>query len=99
MVLSPLSFSASIRRLKPSVISRSASAATGFSFTAASAMGNLPQLFLKSIQIVGVFLDVLGEAERVIADQVLGTLGVARFERLDDVHVVTDRPLDSIFFA
>ena len=47
----------------------------GFSFTAASAMGI--SLILRvdrahSVQIVGVFRDVLGEAERVIAHQLLG---------------------------
>src|SRR5690242_7164994 len=43
MVSRPLSLSASMRRLKPSVSSCSAPAASmPFSFTAASAMGNLP---------------------------------------------------------
>src|SRR5215208_4479939 len=42
MVVSPLSLSASMMRLKPSVSSRSSSAAlAGFSFTAASAIASL----------------------------------------------------------
>src|SRR5688572_22147019 len=83
-------------RLKPSV--SSCSAAAGFSLTAASAMGG--SLYSsQSIQIVGVFLDVLGEAERVIANQLLGARGVARFERLDDVHVIADRFLDPVLLG
>ena len=42
---------------------------------------------------------MLGKAERVIAHEVRGALGVARFQRLDDVHVIADRPLDAVFLA
>src|SRR5215216_6185371 len=101
MVLRPLSLSASMTRWKPSVSSCCASAAfaAGFSFTAASAMGILPEPFSKSIQIVRVFFNVLGEAERMIANEILGTLGVARFKGLDDIHMVADRSLDAVLLA
>src|SRR3984893_17368187 len=113
-------------RLKPSVSSRSSSAApAGFSFTAASAMslslvsrhcrprpGNPPSLRRSMdarfkpahddcllVQIIRVFLHVLGEAERVVAYEILGALGVARFERLDDVDMIADRAVDAILLA
>ena len=44
-------------------------------------------------------LDVVGQIERVVADQALGELGVAGLERLDDVHVVDDRALGAIVLA
>src|SRR6187551_41479 len=49
-----------------------------------------------SVQIIRVFRHVLGEAERMISDEILGARGVAGFERLDDVHVVADRFLDAV---
>src|SRR5579859_6071954 len=102
----PLSLSASIRRWNPSVSSRSTSGVVALMLcTAASAMGALPEPLLPSfcpfpsIQIVGVFGDVLGEAERVIAHQGLGAQRVARFQRFDDVHVVADRAVGAILLA
>src|SRR4051794_11479095 len=117
-------------RLKPSVSSRSSSAA-GFSLIAASAMslslvsrsphtrslcsrplpvGEKPAAegrrvrgvnssSLGSIQIIRVFSHMLGQAERVVADEILGTLGVARFERLDDVDVIADRAVHAVLLA
>ena len=49
--------------------------------------------------MVGVPGDMLGEPQRVIADQILGAFGVARLERLDDVHVIADRPVGPIVVA
>jgi hypothetical protein len=40
---------------------------------------------VRSVQIVGVLLNVLGEAERVITNEFLGARGIARFKGLDDV--------------
>src|SRR5580704_6646758 len=97
MVLMPLSLSASMIRWKPSVISCSASAAAGIDFTAASAMGLSSRSH--SVQIVGVFLNVLGKAERMIAHQFLGAHSVARFQRFDNVHVIADRTIDAILLA
>src|SRR5262245_34047385 len=86
-------------RWKPSVSSRSSSAA-GFCLTAASAMGVLPGfLALRSVQIISVTLDVLGKAERVRANELLGARGVARLESLDDVHVVADRAVGAVLLA
>src|ERR1051326_4434360 len=91
MVLIPLSLSASMTRGKPSVNSRSVSAA-GFSWVAVWAMGLPSGLFaVPSVEIIGMPGDVFGEPKRMLAHQVLGALGVARLERLDDVHVVADR--------
>src|SRR5260370_11369175 len=99
----PLSLSASMTRWKPSVSSRSASCAAvsaGLGFTAASAMGNPPsKLFSVSVQIGGAFLDVLGQAEGVVAHEVLGALGVARLERLDDAQIVADRAFAAVPLA
>src|ERR1700752_345119 len=102
----PLSLSASIRRENPSVSSRSASGVLALMpCTAASAMGVLPDCFLpslcpfSSIQIVGVFGDVLGEAERVIAYQSFGAQRVARLQRFDDVHVIADRAVGAVLLA
>src|SRR5215471_18879809 len=90
-------------RWKPSVSSRSASCAAvsaGLGFTAASAMGNPPsKLFSVSVQIIGVFLDVLGQPECVVAHEVLGALGVARLERLDDAQMVADRAVGAVLLA
>ena len=54
---------------------------------------------MRSIQIIRVFRDVLGKAERVIAHQLLGARGVARLQRLDDVHVVADRAVGAVLLA
>src|ERR1700674_846367 len=102
MVVRPLSLSASMTRWKPSVSSRSGSVAvSGLAvLTAASAMGRLPRFYAScSIEMIGVAGDVLGEAERVIAHQILVALGVARLDRLDDVHMVADRPIGTVFLA
>src|SRR5712675_889190 len=110
MVLMPLSLSASMTRWKPSVISRSASPA-GFRCTAASDIvlsrnfglrvcvarcQPIPEL---SVQVVGVFSHVLGKTKRVRAHQLLGARGVARLQRLDDVHVIVDRAVGAILLA
>src|SRR5689334_22778428 len=90
----PLSFIASMTRLKPSV--SSSVSASGFLSAAVSAMASSRA---NSIEIVGVLGDVLGQAERVLAHQVLGTLGVARLEGLNDVHVIADRAVGAILLA
>src|SRR5258708_13670463 len=105
----PLSLSASMTRWKPSVSSCSASAAfvvSRFSFTTASAMGVSLKMVVSCVQsnsclvqVVRVFRDMVGQAERVGAHQVLRTRGIARFERLDDVHVVADRAIRAILLA
>ncbi len=43
-----------------------------------------------------MLLDVLREAERVVADEALGRVRVAGFQRLDDRHVILDRALRPI---
>src|SRR5437762_11915553 len=95
-------------RLKPSVSSCCASA--GFAMVAAPGIvvsrnrykraRFLPRgvVEVRLVQVIGVLLNVLGEAKRVIADEFLGTRGVACFEGLDDVHVIADRFLDAVFF-
>src|SRR5215207_3564142 len=90
----PFSFIASMTRLKPSVRSWVSSTV---SLNAASAMSSsrIPLL----VQIIGVLGDVLGEPERMLAHQVLGALGIARLERLDDVHVIADRAVDAVVLA
>src|SRR5271170_456703 len=101
MVVSPLSLSASMRRWKPSVSSRSgagASVPAGFDvLTAASAMGGLPDVVL--VEIIGVPGDVVGEPQRMVAHELLGARGVARLDRLDDVHMVADRAVDAVLLA
>src|SRR4051812_9657107 len=110
MVSMPLSLSASMMRWKPSVISRSASPA-GFSCTAASdivlsrkfgsrafAM-RCPPIPERSVQVVGVFRHVLGQTKRMRAHQFLGAGGVARLQRLDDVHVIVDGAVGAILLA
>src|ERR1700722_16231836 len=101
MVGSPLSLSASMTRWKPSVSSRSgagASVPAGFDvLTAASAMGGLPDVFL--VEVIGMPGDVIGEPERMVAHELLGTRSIARFDRLDDVHMVADRAVDAVFLA
>ncbi len=42
---------------------------------------------------------MLGQAERMLAHQVLGAFGVARLEGLDDVHVIADRAFDAVVLA
>src|SRR5579871_2335193 len=90
----PFSFMASMMRLKPSV--SSSLSASAFLSVAASAMAFSPE---KSVQIVDVLGDVRGEAERMLAHQVLGPLGVARLDRLDDVHVIVDRAVGAVVLA
>src|SRR5215471_20042549 len=110
MVLMPLSLSASMMRWKPSVISRSASP-EGFNCTAASDIVlsrdpcvarlaralAVPSWF--SVQVVGVFRHVLGEAEHMVAHQRRGARGVARLERLDDVQMIVDRAFGPVALA
>src|SRR6185369_444799 len=92
MVSMPFSFIASMMRLKPSVSSCSSA---GFASAAASAMVSSR----KSVQIIDVPGDMLGQAERMLADQVFGALGVACLERLDDVHVIVDRAVGPVVLA
>src|SRR5580658_7221008 len=97
----------------PSVFSGAACATSTLrcSFAAASAMKALPETAFfcarallrsaqtsSSVEIVHVFGDVLGKAERVIAHQNLGAAGVARFQRLDNLGVVADRAIGAIPF-
>src|SRR5271155_5582018 len=90
-------------RWKPSVSSRSAAGAfastlAGFAvLVAASAMGDLPDVDF--VEIIGVPRDVIGEPQRVIANELLGAGSVARLESLDDVHVVADRAVDAVLLA
>src|SRR5262245_43563387 len=90
----PFSLIASMMRWNPSV--RSSVSASGFLSAAASAMASSGE---NSVEIVDVLGDVLGQAERMLADDVLGALGVARLERLDDVHVISDRAVGAILLA
>src|SRR6478609_4641522 len=62
-------------------------------------MGISLEIFSVSVQIVGVFLDVLGEAERVVAHECLGPLRIAPLERLDDRHMVADRAIGPVLLA
>src|SRR6266849_3919671 len=93
----PLSLRASMTSWKPSVSSRSASAAV---FTAASAMANLPEVIpvvvVALVEIVGMTGHVLGKPQGMIANESLSPLRVARFDSLDDVHVVADRTIGAI---
>jgi hypothetical protein len=43
-----------------------------------------------SVQIIGVFGDVISETERMVAHQCLGAARVARFQRFDDMHVIAN---------
>src|SRR6516225_9593151 len=52
-----------------------------------------------SVQMIGVARGMLGKAERVLAHQSLGPLGLAPFEGLDDVHMVADRPIGAVVLA
>ena len=54
---------------------------------------------LDSIQVVDVLGDMRGKSQRMLAHQVLGALGVARLEGLDDVHVFADRQVDIVFLG
>src|SRR5690242_15479693 len=94
MVRMPFSFMASMMRLKPSV--SSSLSVSGFLSVAASAMAFSPE---KSVQIVDVLGDVLGEAERMLAHQILRALRLARLEGLDDGHVVVDRAVGAVVLA
>src|SRR5262249_13205298 len=52
-----------------------------------------------SIQVVDRALRVVGEVQRVVADEAVGDLAVAGLERFDDVHVVDDRALGPVVVA
>src|ERR1700757_4612069 len=52
-----------------------------------------------SVQMIGVARDMLGKAERVLAHQGLGPLGLTPFEGLDDVRMVADRPIGAVVLA
>src|SRR5262245_61578312 len=113
----PLSLSASMRRWKPSVSSRSPAAAaaplcagTAISLPPGRSLllSPCPPLDLSrhdypakistgaadqsSIQI-HVAIDVLAQPQRVLAYKTLGSLGVARLERRNDLLVAANRPL------
>src|SRR5262245_42104622 len=106
----PLSLSASMMRWKPSVISRSVSPA-GFSCTAASDIVLSRKFWVahfgarcqpipeRSVQVIGVFRHVLGQAKRVRAYQLFGAGSFARLQRLDDVHVIVDRTVGAILLT
>ena len=49
-----------------------------------------------SVQIVGISCHVLGKAERMVTHQFFGAIGVARFQRFDDVHVIADRAIGAV---
>src|SRR6185312_11162322 len=49
-----------------------------------------------SVQIICSPRYVVSQAESVVAYQLLGSRGVAGFQRLDDGHVVADRALEAI---
>src|SRR5687767_13488435 len=74
----------------------SAGALCSTTFTARSAiLSSLrgPSRPLRSIQMNAVRLHMRGEVERVLPDQALGAVDVARLQRLDDGHVILDRAL------
>ena len=54
---------------------------------------------MSSVEIIGKFGDVIGKTERMIAHQGLGARGLARFERLNDMHVIADRAVGAVFLA
>jgi len=46
----------------------------------------------RSVEEIAVLFDMRREAQRMLAHEALGELCVAALERLDDVHVLDDRP-------
>src|SRR4051795_9104291 len=100
----PLSFSASMTRWKPSVSSCVSSAglaaalvaAWSFSIVACVIGGDPPGwdfgVALRSVEKGAVLLDMGGQVEIVLELETRGGLAVPRLERLDDLHVVGDRP-------
>ena len=46
-----------------------------------------------------VALHMIRQPQRVIADQCPGAIRVALFQRLNDVHVIPDRPIGAILLA
>src|SRR5712671_1901663 len=97
----PLNLSASMTSWKPSVSSRSASVVgSAVFFAAASAMGDLPDVIpIVLVKIVGVAGHVLGKPQGVVANESLSPPGIARLDRLDDVHMVADRTVGAVAFA
>src|SRR6267154_885738 len=76
-------------RWKPSVSSCCGSALFASTLCAVAVIPLPPNMSL--IEIGGMTRDMLGKAERMAAHKVFGACRVARFDRLDDVHVVADR--------
>src|SRR5581483_9635284 len=92
MVVTPLSFSASMMRLKPSVSSCSTPVALASDISLPSSRlfyVYLPGIARASLD-VHVALDVVAQAQRVLAHQPLGALGVPRLQRRHDLLVVDD---------
>src|SRR5690242_1395613 len=54
---------------------------------------------IRSVQIIGKARHMVGEAERVVTDQILGAVGGARLDRLDDRHVILDRTVGAVLLA
>src|SRR5919108_3988740 len=96
----PSARSALATRWPPEIISGSVSRAAGASAcTAVLVAVTLELLPLGSVQTSCGPLHVIGQIERVLADEALRELRVAGLERLDDVHVVDDRALRAAVFA
>src|SRR6185503_8857266 len=104
MVVSPLSFSASIIKLKPSVSSRSASALdVSMLLAAVTDIPLLPDrfssdgltVFWREValrkEFLAVRLDISRKAERVVARALFCQFGVARFQCFDDRHMLGQR--------
>src|SRR5579871_3585890 len=89
----PLSFNASITRWKPSVSSLSPAGCV----LSSVADIRLPPLGL--VEIIGVLRHVLGQPQRVLASQLFRAIGIARFQRLDDVHVVVNRTMRAVLLT
>src|ERR1700688_4908767 len=107
MVLSPLSLSASMIRLNPSVCSRSASALLASMLCTIADIPILPDRFLMPTnssssgrvrlkqrvlkQFLAVRLDIGGKAEGVVACALLRQFGVALLEGFNDGEVLGQR--------
>src|SRR5581483_1291336 len=107
MVVRPLSFSASMRRWKPSVSSCVSSAAPlADSLRLVVCVIRLfsrriarPGSFVRSTQEVAVLLHMRCEIERVLPGELLGELGIPPLQRLDDLEMINDGALSPVVLA
>src|SRR5215471_5121890 len=107
MVVRRLSFSASMRRWKPSVSSRVSSAAPlADSLSVVACVIRLFSLtdrstgvVIRSAQKIAVLFHMRGEIERVLAREFLGEFGISSLQGLDDVEMINDGALGAIVLA